>query len=153
MKKLVVAAVAIGLLGGALAIPADAKKKPRKPKKVEREIEGSYANPAIGVPGVVGSAAAGGAVEFPIGTKESFLTLEIEDTSGSPVVATLSQDTDPATPTWEIFATICGGVEDLAIEPGIPLRVSVYTSPGPDQPTCTGPALGGTISGVVSNLP
>ena len=152
MKRLIVTAVALGLLAGALALPAEAGKK--KAKRVERVAEGTYANPAIGVPGVVGSAAAGGAFEFPLGATEKFISVEITDDLGQPVIATMSQDTDPSTPTWEIFATICGATEEpLPVEPGVAVRVSVYTSPGPDQPTCAGPATSGTIKATFSNLP
>jgi hypothetical protein len=155
MRKLVVSFVLVGLMAGALVAPAEAgKKKPRKPKRIERLAEGTYANPAVGVPGVAGSAAAGGAVEFPLTSDEAFVSIDITDDGGQPVIATLSQDTDPSTPAWEIFATICGKTEaPLDIAPGITVRVSVYTMPGPDQPTCKGPASAGTIKATFSNLP
>ena len=153
MKRTLVAVVVVGLLGGSLVAPVEAKRK-RKPQRIERIAEGTYDVPALGVPGVVGSAALGGAVEFPLGPGESFVNIEITDGGGQPVTATLSQDTDTSTPTWEIFATICGKTEEpLAIAPGVALRVSVYTTPGPDQPACTGPATSGTIKATLSNLP
>ena len=149
MKRLLISALTIALVAGALALPAEAGKK----KRTQRVATGTYENPAIGVPGVVGSAAAGGAVEFPLGPTEKFISVEITDDLGRPVIATMSQDTDPSTPTWEIFATICGGTEEpLPVQPGVAVRVSVYTSPGPDQPTCTGPATSGTIKATLSNL-
>ena len=40
----------------------------------------------------------------------------------------------------------------LPVQPGVAVRVSVYTSPGPDQPTCAGPATSGTIKATLSNL-
>lgn len=154
MKKTIAVAVSLGLLVGALVAPAEAGKKKRTPKKVTRTAEGTYDNPAIGVPGVVGTSSAGGAVEFPLGPKESFLSIEITDDSGQPVTAMLSQDSDPSTPSWEIFATICGATEEpLEVLPAVTVRVSVYTTPGPEQPTCTGPATSGTIEAKFSNLP
>jgi hypothetical protein len=151
MRKAVVLMLITGLIASAfVATPAIAKKK----RKVERKVEGTYANPAIGIPGVVGSGAAGGIYEFPTMSKEAFVSIDIADDGGQAVTATLSQDTDPSTTTWEIFATICGKTEEpLPIAPGITLRVSVYTMPGPDQPTCTGPASSGTINATFSNLP
>lgn len=144
-----ISALTIALVAGAFALPAEAGKK----KRTKRVATGAYENPAIGVPGVVGSAAAGGAVEFPLGPTEKFISVEITDDLGQPVIATMSQDTDPSTPTWEIFATICGGTEEpLPVQPGVAVRVSVYTSPGPDQPTCAGPATSGTIKATLSNL-
>lgn len=154
MKKTIAVALSLGLLVGALVAPAEAGKKKRKPKKVTRTAEGTYDNPAIGIPGVVGTSSAGGAVEFPLGPKEKFLSLEITDSSGQPVTATLSQDSDPSTPSWEIFATICGATDEpLEVLPAVAVRVSVYTTPGPEQPTCTGPATSGTIAATFSNLP
>lgn len=152
MKKMLVTCITVGLLAGAVSVPAEAKK--RKPKRIERVAEGTYANPAIGVPGVAGTSSAGGAVEFPISTGEYFIDIEITDDFGQPVIATMSQDTDTSTPSWEIFATICGATEDpLPVTPGVPVRVSVYTIPGPDQPSCMGPATSGTIKATFSNLP
>lgn len=143
MKKVIVTSIVAALVAGALVAPAEAAKK-KKPKA--RVAEGTYDNPAIGIPGVVGSAAAGGAYEFATLTNENFILVEIEDAGGGSPTFTMSQDTDPSTPTYEIFGTWCGTTEEpVAITPGLPLRVSVYTMPGPDQPTCTGPATSGTI--------
>ena len=153
MRKLLVSCVCVGLLGGALVAPADAGK-PRKPKRTERVQEGSYENPAIGIPGVVGSSSAGGAVEFGVGPTEQFINVEITDDFGQPVMATMSQETDPSTPFWDIFATICGKTEEpIQIAPGVAVRVSVYTIAGRDHPTCIGPATSGTIKATLSNLP
>jgi hypothetical protein len=146
MKKLIVTSVVAALVAGAMVAPAEADKKKKPKAPAPRVAEGTYANPAIGIPGVVGSAAAGGAYEFATLSTENSVAIEITDGAGGSPTATLSQDTDPSTPTWEIFATICGATtEPLPISPGIPVRVSVYTMPGPDQPTCTGPATSGTI--------
>ncbi|MEA2516949.1 MAG: hypothetical protein QOG16_787 [Actinomycetota bacterium] len=153
MKRVVIGCITVGLLAGAVVAPAEAKKT-SKPKKVSRVAEGNYANPALGIPGVVGTSSAGGAVEFPLGSTEGFINVEITDDFGQPVIATMSQDTDPSTPTWEIFATICGKTDEaLPVTPGVPIRVSVYTMPGPDQPSCVGPATSGTIKATLSNLP
>lgn len=155
MKRTVVSLVVVGLLAGALAAPVDAakkRKKPRKPRKISRTASGTYANPAIGVPGVVGSSAAGGAVELPVALNERFISVNIKDSSGQPAVATMSQNTDTSDDLWEIFATICGKTEKpLPIAPGVTVRISVYTMPGPDQPTCTGPATSGTIKATFTN--
>lgn len=148
MKKLIVSTVVLGLLVTGVIAPASAGKRK------QRVVKGTYDNPAIGIPGVVGTSSAGGAVEFGVGSKESFIDVKITDDGAQPVTATMSQDTDPSTPQWEIFATICGETEEpLAIEPGVAVRVSVYTMPGPEQPTCTGPATSGTIKATFSNLP
>lgn len=154
MRKLIVTCVMLGLVAGAFVAPAEAGKKKRKPKRSERVAEGTYENPAIGVPGVVGTSSAGGAAEFGLAPSEKFVSVEIEDSAGRPVMATMSQEQDPSTPTWNIIATFCGKTEEpIEVLPGVPVRVSVYTVPGPDEPTCTGPATSGKIIGTFSNLP
>lgn len=155
MRRLIVTCIILGLLAGAMIVPAEAgKKKKRKPKRVERTAEGAYENPAIGIPGVVGTSSLGGAVEFGLGPKEKFVSVEIEDASGQPVMATMSQEQDPSTPSWNIIATFCGQTEEpVETLPGVPIRVSVYTTPGPSHPTCMGPASSGTITGTFANLP
>ena len=150
MKKLIVTSIIIGLLGAGMVLPAEAGKR----KKV-RKVEGTYDNPAIGIPGTVGTSTAGGAVEFGITSKEAFIDVEVVDQSGQPVMTTMSQDSDPENSTgWEIFATFCGKTEEpVPIEPGLTVRVSVYTMPGREHPTCTGPASSGVIKATFSNLP
>lgn len=144
MKKLIVTSVVAALAVGALVAPVEAaKKKKAKP----RVVEGTYANPAVGVPGVVGTSSAGGAVEFPSLASENHISVDIADAAGGAPFVTMSQDSDPTNTTgWEIFATFCGATaEPVPITPGLPVRISVYTTPGPDQPTCVGPATNGTI--------
>ena len=142
MKKIVVVATVAALAAGALMAPAEAGKK-----KKSRVMEGTYDNPAVGIPGVVGTSSAGGAVEFGTLPTEKTISIEVADAGGGAPFITLSQDSDPSNSTgWEIFATACGATaEPLPITGGLPVRVSVYTTPGPDQPTCVGPATSGTI--------
>ncbi len=151
MKRAFACLMAIGLLGGALAAPADAAKK--KTKKTERKAEGTYDNPAIGVPGVVGSGAAGGSYEFGTTATESYIDVEIVDDAGADVTFTMSQNSDDSDPQYEIIGTWCGSAADVAIVPALPVRVSVYAGPGVGQFTCTGPATSGTIKATLSNLP
>jgi hypothetical protein len=147
MKKLVATSILVGLLAGALVAPVEAAK--RKPKS--RSAQGSYDNPALGIPGVAGSGAAGGFYEFAVMPKERKVAIKIVDDGGQAVTATLSQNTNPDTPQWEIFATICGKTsKPLAIAPNLAVRVSVYTTPGRDQFTCTGVASSGTIKATFS---
>jgi hypothetical protein len=142
MKKLIVTSVVAALVAGAMVVPAEAGKKKPKP----RVAEASYENPAIGIPGVVGSPAAGGAYEFPTLTTENTVSVEITDDAGGAVTFTMSQDSDPNNTGYEIMGTWCGATEEpVVISPGLPLRVSIYTMPGPDQPSCTGPATSGAI--------
>ncbi|HYP23726.1 MAG TPA: hypothetical protein VEV43_09145 [Actinomycetota bacterium] len=143
MKKLIVTSIVAALVAGAMVAPVEAKKKKAKP----RVAESTYANPAVGVPGVVGSPAAGGAFEFGTLSTENFVVVDITDDGGQAVTFTMSQDSDPANTGYEIMGTWCGTTEEpVQITPGLPLRVTVYTTPGPDQPSCTGPATSGTMT-------
>jgi hypothetical protein len=155
MKKAIVTAVVVGLMAGALVAPVEAakkRKKPRKPRKISRTVTGTYANPALGVPGVVGSGAAGGFIEFPVMAKERFISVQITDDGGGQVMATMSQNSDPSDDLWEIFATFCGKTEaPVPVEPNLAVRISVYTLPGPDYPQCTGPATSGEIKATFTN--
>ncbi len=143
MKKLIVTSVVAALVVGALVAPAEAgKKKKAKP----RVAEAAYENPAIGIPGVVGSPALGGAFEFPTMTTENYISVEITDDAGGDVTFTMSQNSDDSSTQYEIIGTWCGATEEpVQIVPGLPVRVSVYTMPGPDQPSCLGPATSGTM--------
>jgi hypothetical protein len=143
MKKIVVTGIVAALVAGALIAPAEAGKKKPKP----RSVEGTYANPAVGVPGLVGTSNAGGAVEFVALSNESTISVSIEDDGGGTPTFTMSQNSDPADDTYEIMGTWCGETpEPVAIEPGLAVRVSVYTTPGPDQPSCVSPASSGVIT-------
>ncbi len=143
MKKLIVTSVVAALVAGALVGPAEAGKK-KKPKA--RVAEATYDNPAVGIPGVIGTPAAGGAFEFGTLSTENYISSEITDDAGRSVTFTMSQDSDPNNTGYEIIGTWCGATEEpVQIVPGLPVRVTVYTTPGPDQPSCMGPATSGTM--------
>lgn len=144
MKKLILTSVVAALVAGALVAPAEAGRK-KKPKP--RTVEGTYSNPAVGVPGLVGLPAAGGNAEFPTLSTENYISVEVADDSGGAPFITFSQDSEPNNTGWEIFATACGKTDEpIQITPGLPIRVAVYTAPGREAPTCTGPATSGTIT-------
>jgi hypothetical protein len=150
VRKTLVALLVLGLVAGSLAAPAGAKKN----RKKTRVAEATYANPAIGIGGVVSSGSAGGSVEFPLTARESFISIDITDESGSDVYASLSQDTDTSTPSWEIFAGICGRTDEpIPVTPGITVRVTITAGPGSEYPTCAGTPISGTVKAKISNLP
>lgn len=153
MRKTIVIALTAGVLAAAVVAPAEAAKK-RKPKRTERVAEGAYTNPAVGVPGVVGWNVGSSFYEFVLWADETFMAVEITDDAGGAVTATLSQNTEPSSAGYEIITSFCGATaEPIAVTPGLAVRVAVYTTPGPGQPTCMGPATAGTIKATISNRP
>lgn len=148
MKKLVVVALAAGLVAGAMIGPAEAGKK-KKPKKVTREVVFDYVCPCPGTFQFGGSTGTnlGGGV-FAVGA-ESYLTAVASDTAGQAVPVSIQQDTD-GNGLNEPIGSFCGETtEPLPITPGVEIRVFV----GFPSPTCPGPAAGGQITFTLSNLP
>ena len=139
MKKSLVALLVLGLLAGALAVEAGAKKKKPAPPRV---AEAEYVAPAAFQWNPTGDANIGG-VSFPTSTGEYLVDLEIADASGMPVSAAAGQDPEgDGTVTTTDF---CGSIEDLAIEPG--LDVTVFVFPGPcTTPPGPGFATQGTVT-------
>jgi len=151
MKKLLVFALVLGLVAGALSMPATAKKKKKKkkPVRVERVAEGAYTGSGGGLYGNLSGNNFGGA-SFPTGSEEKYVTVEVTDASGTAISGSVGQDPDGDSFTDE-KGTYCGSTEDpISIEPGVDIVVYV------DQGTCAGgPSLvtQGTIKVTFSNLP
>jgi hypothetical protein len=150
LKRMAVAVVAISV-AGTMGVGAEAAKKP---KKVKRKATATYDTPAVGSGDATGvCSGANGCATFGIGAGERFLHLEIEDSAGLPVYATVGQDTDPSNNFTEVVGRICGSTQEpLPIEPGIEVLVWVWVAPGA-QPPCAGTATTGTVTATISNLP
>lgn len=155
MKRFLIMFMVVGLVAGSVATAEAGKKK--KPKRVERTVQLEYTAPSPGISGLVGACLTGLGVEgtacidTPLGSTDLFVNVVVTDATGQPTNFDLSQDTDPATPAFDIFASGCGETPDpIAITPGLPLRVSVTALGGP---TCPGAATQGTIDITLSNLP
>ena len=153
MKKSIVTLLVLGLVFGSLVGTADAKKK-----KKSRTVEYTYMVPSPGVSGVVGACLAVLGAEgtacsdIATSTREAYIKVTVTDTTGQPTNFDLAQDTDPATPALEIFASGCGttGEAAIPITPGLPVRVSVSSAGGPD---CPGVATSGSVEAVLSSAP
>ncbi len=150
MKRILVVALTAGLVAGALVAPAEAgKKKKKKPQKVTREVVFDYVCPCIGryqFGGATGTNLGGGPVSVGL---ESYLTAVAVDDSGQPVHVAINQDTNGDGFNDDV-GEFCGETtEPMPINPGLEIRVFV----GDPQPGCPGPALGGTITFQLSNLP
>ena len=158
MKRSVVLLLVIGLLAGALTVPAEAAKKKKKKKKaqrVERVVEVDYQAPAIGIspPGTgVCLRPTNSCGDIVIGAGELYAKVEITDATGTPVAFSLGQDTDPDTVgTEHDLGQFCGttGDDPVALEPGF----AIVVFPWALGPACGAVATQGTVKATLSNLP
>ena len=155
MKKVIAIALSVGLLAGAYAMPADAKKKKKKVVKVTREVQGTYAAPAT----VVGNCTQTdgvGCMTIPAGSEEKFLTAKVTDSSGQPVLVSVDADLDGDMQSETNYGFFCGETtEPIAIDPGaqIIFWVSAVTD-APARADCPpGQGTSGTLDVTFSNLP
>jgi len=147
MKKVLVTAVVVGLIAGSLGAPAMAKKKKKKPVRVERVAEATYSGSANVV---YFPAATFGGAAFALGGDEQYVSFEITDASGTTISANVGQDPDGDNQVATV-GEFCGKTEEpIKVEPG--LEVTIFV----EQGTCGGgPSIvtEGTIKATISNLP
>jgi hypothetical protein len=148
MRRTIATLLTSALVMGALMAPAaDAAKKKKKPRKAQA----TYDSPAIGIGGVAGLCnGANGCAAFPLGAKEKFISVNVVDSTGTPVYARVTQDldgdgqADAATP-------FCGKTDGkIPVEPGVTINVFVYTVgvlPAPCQGVATSGVVKATFSG------
>lgn len=161
MKRVLTILLIFGLLVGAMAMPADArKKKKKKPKRIERVVKVAYDHPGIGV-SLGPAGAAGYPSSFPesgeIGTslKETFFKIEVEDASGQPVAGFISQgDLDGNGVNDDGYGTFCGKHEEAQpLEaPGQPI-IGIYAYSGFCEDGTPAFMTTGTIKITFSNMP
>lgn len=158
MRKTLVTLLLISLVAGALAGPAAAqkkkKKKAKKPVRIEREVQGSYAAPAT----IVGSCSQTdgiGCVGIASGAGENFLTAKVTDNHGQPVAISVQADLDGDMRTETTYGTFCGETtEPIKVDPGVELVFWVGRAADAATTGCA-PGFGtqGTIDVIFSNLP
>ena len=154
MRKAIAVALALGLLAGAMVAPAEAAKKKKKPKRIERVVEFDYVCPCPGFyqfGSATGTNFGGGAV--PIGD-ESYITITAEDASGTAVLVSVNQDTN-GDGFNDGVADVCAGEEKqeepAEINPGLEMRLFLTTGTCEDGTPSV--PLGGTLTITLSNLP
>lgn len=118
MRRATTILLVMGLVGGAMAMPADAAKK--KKKATVRVVEGQYTQPAVGVGGIGGACPAGACPTFATMTNETYAIIVIEDDVSPSGYVSFNYDTD-----GDGFQNpgsgpdVCGSTpEPVAMEPG-----------------------------------
>ena len=163
MRRAITILVSVGLLAGALALPADAakKKKPKikVPQKVERVVEIAYAEPGIGatVLGRGGGYPVGfpNSQEIPIMAEERYMKIEVIDESGHAVAGYISQgDVNGNGLNDDLYGDFCGAhAQPLELAaPGSPI-VGVYAFNGTCPDGTPSIMTSGTIKITLSNMP
>jgi hypothetical protein len=143
MRRSIVLMLILGLIFGAM-LPAQAGKK--KTRKATAE----YFAPAYFSYSPDGEHNIGG-VNFPSGSGERFVSIEIADNAGMDVSAAVGQDPEgDGTVTATSFCT--STPEPVPIEPGLEVTVFVFVGP------CTAPlapafATQGTVTATFSKMP
>jgi hypothetical protein len=141
MKKFLTLFLVLGLVAGAMSMPAHAKSK----KKVKKPVveTATYSAPAAGASDAGGGClgAAGDCVTFagPTGN----VSIEIDDAAGGPVAASVSWDSDGDGIDDQNFS-ICGKTDKpLSVPVGVKLDVFAWAAPSSVCPT--GHATTGTV--------
>ncbi len=157
MRKTIAVVIAVGLVGGALlAAPAEAKKRKKKPVKVERTEEASYTIPAAGHSDVaIGCNFAGqpglGCVSFIPSATENYVTFDAVDASGQMPYVTVGQGED-AQGFTQTIGSFCGKTAaPIAIQPGVEIVLFINAGPAITG-SCQGAGTHGTVTATFSNL-
>jgi hypothetical protein len=143
MRRSIVVMLILGVLLGAM-LPAQAGKKKT------RTATADYFAPAYLSWNPTGEHNIGG-VNFPTGSGERYVSIEIEDTTGMDVSAAVGQDPEgDGTVTTTPFCT--STAEPVPIDPGLEVTVFVFVGPCTDP---AGPALAtqGTVTATFSKKP
>jgi hypothetical protein len=150
MRKTIICTLVGVLVVGALVVPASAGKKAKS-----RKAELKYSEPAHGTAGV-GVCLQGASCAFfgpPLG-KEKTISVTVEDDLGTPVYASVMQDTNEDgnfLAADDLTVHFCGETaEPVEIEPGKDVSVWVWQGPGANPP-CPGAASSGTITATFSS--
>jgi hypothetical protein len=169
MRKAIVLALVIGLVGASFVVTAEAakkkKKKKKKPAKIERVVEFEYECPCgvrFGTPAgsiglgfqlgsLTGTNTGGG--EVPLTADDVFVTAKAEDASGQSVRVGLANDTD-GNGTNDTWGSFCGETtEPIEVQHGEAVMRAFVTSGTCDDMTTPAFANGGNITFTFTNMP
>lgn len=146
MRRAMAILLAFGLLAAITAVPAEARKKKKKP--AIRTFEVRYENPSFAVGGVGGGCS--GCPAIPVGPKETFAVIVIEDDVSPSGYIDLAYDSDgDGIQDLGSGPTVCGSTpEPVAVEPGVSYTAWPYLA-GIDCPGSS--SFAGTIKVMFSN--
>ncbi|HEX2294097.1 MAG TPA: hypothetical protein VHN37_02185 [Actinomycetota bacterium] len=151
MRRTVTILLVMGLVGAAMAVPADAAKKKKK-KPAVRVVEATYSQPAIGIGGVAGACPAGACPTIATLTNETYAMIVIEDDVSPSGYVAFNYDPDgDGIQNPGSGPDVCGSTaEPVAMEPG-----TAYTAwPWAAGPACPGSAsTSGTIKLLLGSDP
>lgn len=158
MRKTIAVILAAGLVGGALlAAPADAKKRRKKPVKVERTEEAAYTIPVVGHTDAAGGCNFGGqqglgCVSFIPSATENYVSFDVADVTGQTPYVSVTQGVDASGFAINV-GSFCGKTAaPMAIQPGVEITLFINAGPGITG-SCEGAAVQGTVTATLSNLP
>jgi hypothetical protein len=154
-RSILTTLLAVVLIAGLTGYLPAAEAAKKKKKRVERTAEAQY----VGFSGFRGAVEGAcdappvGCVILPVEKGERFVSVEVADSAGQPVWASVYTYgySDPST----THEHVCGASEEaLAIAPGVTELVVVLTqTTGGATSPCVGPATVGTVAATFSNLP
>jgi hypothetical protein len=156
MKRSLAVLLVLGLAASFAVAPAQAKKK-KKPVRVERTAQGTYAAPAT----VIGNCTqvdGVGCMTIVTGGSEQYLTASATDATGQPVFISVQADLDGDMQSDTNYGTFCGETaEPIKFDKGASLIFWVGPATGiPDRATsgCVpGQGTQGTLDVTFSNMP
>ena len=154
MKRSITVLLVLGLIFSAFAVvPAQAKKK-KKPVKVERTAQGTYAAPATLV-GNCTQTDGVGCMTIASGTNESYITAKVTDQHGQPVSIAVDADLDGDGTTETNYGSFCGETtEPIQIDAGAAIVFWVGRADVAAVDGCApGIATQGTLDVTFSNMP
>ena len=153
MKRSLAFLLVLGLVASFAAAPAQAKKK-KKPARVERTAQGTYAAPATLV-GNCTQTDGVGCMTIQSGAGEEYLTATVTDQHGQPVSISVEADLDGDATTETSYGSFCGETaEPIQIEPGAAIVFWVGRADVAAVDGCApGVATQGTLDVTFSNMP
>jgi hypothetical protein len=147
VKRAIAVAISVGLLAGAMAVPAEAGKKKKKKTPPPYTMEVRYENPAIGTMGA--GLSLGGPV-INSSADHVYVTIEILDDASPTGYGDFSWDTD-GNGVADTGITVCGQTEEAVEVPAnTALTGFMWAVP---SPACPGASTSGTVKATFSTTP